>query len=537
MKQKSNVQRLRHIIQIVFLLIVLGVVLARSLDEVGISIPLFSGASLHAICPFGGVVTLYELIATGRFVQKIHESSVILTSLVLILAVLFGPVFCGWVCPFGTFQEWLARLGKRLFKKRFDKIIPKSVDALLRYLRYAVLLWVVIMTAVSAKLIFSDYDPYYALFNFWTGEVAVTGLITLGVVIVLALIVERPFCRYACPYGALLGLSNFIRVFGIKRNANTCISCKACDRACPMTITVSTNETVRNHQCISCMKCTSESACPIEHTVDMGFGEFPHVEKKSPAKPLKMTIKTRTLAVIVLVIMLGGIFFTMLTGWWTTESAKVPRRISEGELAGVYDPADIRGAYSFGDIETNFGVPAEFMAESFGFDVRVAAEHKTKDVGEAYEAALEGTGAEMGTDSVRWLVSLYLGYPYDQEATTVLPKRGLDLMLAGGQISQEQYDTLIASHSIDLDGLNTSEAAAEEGGSDSGTTGVIEVTIRGKDTFSDIMDAGVSAALIEQALGFPIPSKNDVVRDVCEANGVEFSEFKTALGVLLQSQQ
>lgn len=90
---------------------------------------------------------------------------------------------------------------------------------------------------------------------------------------------------------------------------------------------------------------------------------------------------------------------------------------------------------------------------------------------------------------------------------------------------------------MDLTTLDISEPVAEEGVSDSGTTGVIELTIRGKDTFSDIMDEGVSAALIEQALGFPIPSKSDVVRDVCEANGIEFSEFKTALGVLLQSQQ
>jgi polyferredoxin len=89
-----------------------------------------------------------------------------------------------------------------------------------------------------------------------------------------SLFVERPFCKYACPYGALLGLTNFFRVFGIKRNKETCIDCKACDKACPMNINVSGAGTVRNHQCISCLECTSEAACPVKDTVELGAGKF-----------------------------------------------------------------------------------------------------------------------------------------------------------------------------------------------------------------------------------------------------------------------
>ena len=66
-----------------------------------------------------------------------------------------------------------------------------------------------------------------------------------------------------------MGLTNFFRIFKIRRNSETCIDCKACDRACPMNIKVSETETVRNHQCISCGECTSDSACPVEDTVDM----------------------------------------------------------------------------------------------------------------------------------------------------------------------------------------------------------------------------------------------------------------------------
>ena len=94
-----------------------------------------------------------------------------------------GPVFCGWVCPMGSLQEWIGKIGRKLSKKRFNWLIPPGVDNILRYLRYVVLLLVIIMTARSAELLFADIDPYYALFNFWSGEVALSALIILGVVI------------------------------------------------------------------------------------------------------------------------------------------------------------------------------------------------------------------------------------------------------------------------------------------------------------------------------------------------------------------
>ncbi|MCF7928978.1 MAG: 4Fe-4S binding protein [Spirochaetales bacterium] len=272
----------RRWVQIGFFVLIALISVNHTLDETGQAIPVLSSASLHALCPFGGVVSIYTYITDAAFVKKIHESAFILMGIVFVLTVLFGPVFCGWVCPFGTFQEWLGRIGRKLWKKRYNKFVLPGLDRVLRYLRYAVLAWVIIMTARTAQLVFLEVDPYFALFNFWTGEVALSGFIVLGVVIVLSLFVERPFCKYACPYGAALGLFNLFRVFSIRRNRNTCINCKLCDRNCPMNIPLSTAGTVRDPQCISCLQCTSESACPVKGTMELMVGQYTVLPASSP---------------------------------------------------------------------------------------------------------------------------------------------------------------------------------------------------------------------------------------------------------------
>ena len=137
------------------------------------------------------------------------------------------------------------------------------------YLRYLVLGWVLYTTVATGKLIFEKYDPHFALFNFWTGEVAISGLIVLGLIIVASFFVERSFCKYACPLGAVLGIFNLIRIFKIKRNTETCVNCNLCTKNCPMNIPVATSTTVRNHHCITCLECTSEQACPAENTEEL----------------------------------------------------------------------------------------------------------------------------------------------------------------------------------------------------------------------------------------------------------------------------
>ena len=266
-KKHSNGQKVRAAIQIGVFVFIMILALVKWVKEMGVVIPWLPEISLHAICPFGGVVTVYEFFTTGGFLPKLHSAAFILMALGLVVAFFFGPLFCGYACPLGSYQEWIGKLGRKLFPMRYGKVIPRGLDRVLRYLRYGVLAMVMYQTIVAGKLVFQEVDPFYALFNFMTGEVALSALVILGVVTVLSLLVERPWCRYLCPYGALLGLFNLIRIFPIRRRESSCIHCGKCDRACPMQIEVSKKNAVRDPQCISCHLCVSGNACPVADTV------------------------------------------------------------------------------------------------------------------------------------------------------------------------------------------------------------------------------------------------------------------------------
>ncbi|MGF7186844.1 polyferredoxin [Desulfitispora alkaliphila] len=261
----------RALVQVFFFLLVAGIVTNRQLVETGNAIPFLAEASIHAICPFGGVESMYQYLVVGSYTREIFQSSFVLMYLVFAMTLLFGAVFCGWVCPLGTVQEWVGKLGRKIFGFKYNKMIPKKVDAAMRYLRYLVLGWVLYGTAKMGHLIFKSIDPYYALFQFWTGEVAVTAFIVLALTLGGSLLVERPWCKYLCPYGAVLGAVAKIRVFALNRNPDTCVSCNLCSNNCPMNIDVADAKSIRHSQCIGCMECTSEAICPAPNTVIMGM--------------------------------------------------------------------------------------------------------------------------------------------------------------------------------------------------------------------------------------------------------------------------
>ncbi|MBE6419511.1 MAG: 4Fe-4S binding protein [Akkermansiaceae bacterium] len=165
---------------------------------------------------------------------------------------LLGVFFCGWVCPLGAAQDWATWLGRKLRLPRLR--IPQRVQQYLQLSRYVLY---ALLTLGIVVAIFKGPYHYSMLLHgvFYTG-----GAIFIICMIVLGLFTDRPFCNYLCTGGARMGLFSVLRIFGIKRNTNTCGGCGLCTRKCPMNIDVAHTDFVRHPNCIGCLQCVS--TCP-----------------------------------------------------------------------------------------------------------------------------------------------------------------------------------------------------------------------------------------------------------------------------------
>ncbi|MHC1715002.1 MAG: 4Fe-4S binding protein [Acidaminococcaceae bacterium] len=208
------------------------------------------------------VQLIFVAILIGGLYKFVKPAFVV----ILPLAFLAGNFFCGWLCPFGTAQEIFGKLGSFFIKKKF-KVSP-SLQLYLQFSRY-ILAAIVLAHIVDSFVDLSSINAYKTFMRAMSGNLAQTvATFIMGTFLVVALFFERPFCNYFCPEGIKFGLASLTRFFSIKRNSDTCIHCKCCDKACPMNIEVSKGNHVRNAQCINCFKCIA--ACPKQDTLTYG---------------------------------------------------------------------------------------------------------------------------------------------------------------------------------------------------------------------------------------------------------------------------
>lgn len=170
------------------------------------------------------------------------------------LSVLFvGVFFCGWLCPFGTIQEWIFWSAKKLKIKQYR--VPVNIQQYLqisRYLFYAV-------SALGITFFFLS-SRYYFNHNLVMGMLTWLSGLTLAAFLIASVFIERPFCNYFCMKGAADGVMSVVRPLSIAREENQCIHCHLCDKSCPMNILVESHNFIRHPNCINCFKCIS--ACP-----------------------------------------------------------------------------------------------------------------------------------------------------------------------------------------------------------------------------------------------------------------------------------
>lgn len=241
-----------------------------------------------------------------------------------------------------------------------------------------------------------------------------------------------------------------------------------------------------------------------------------------------MTLTSKPLSVMLFVILFGGIAFSSAMGWWATESTKEPATFTEGEFAGLANPADIRGSYTFGDIANSFDVTPEILAQAFGVTTDDPAAFAVKELETIY---LE-SGYEIGTNSVRMFVAFYTGLPFDLTIEeTVMPQTATDILLAKGNLTPEQV-AYLETHTVNVyepapavEPVPESTLEAEE----THDPVAEEYTVKGKTTFGDLILWGVPKETIEALIGADMPDPAMKVKDYAAANGLDFETLKLAL--------
>ncbi|MCJ7687911.1 MAG: 4Fe-4S binding protein, partial [Clostridiaceae bacterium] len=240
-KKKINIiQILRFFSQIVFLILLPGL-FTLAFSQLKIVYLMFMKGDFNFIKAFPNLI---EVVTT------------------LLITILLGRFFCGWMCAFGTFNDFIYMISKNVFKVKFK--MNAKVDSILKYFKYVILLFIVyFMWTVGSKL-FDNSSPWDAFAQIPQFSQAVPdyalGFLILVFIIIGAIFIERFFCRYLCPLGAVFAITSKMRLFKIDKPSAKCGECRICTKNCPMGIKLYKNEKVNNGECINCLRCTE--VCP-----------------------------------------------------------------------------------------------------------------------------------------------------------------------------------------------------------------------------------------------------------------------------------
>ena len=230
-----------------------------------IQLAAFIAAPALFITVFSSIGEIFRAVIGSTF--RIQESlgRTILAAAVFLITFIWGRFFCGFICSFGAMQDLLWAFGKHIPKRL---TVPEKADRVLKYLKYLVLAFVVICIWTFAWLGDTVWSPW-TIFGMYSspfkGFAPATYLLSIGALLMLLIIigsvfVERFFCKYFCPLGALFAIASRFRLFKIKKPSEGCGSCRACTKNCAMSIPLYKHDKVESGECIDCLKCLN--ACP-----------------------------------------------------------------------------------------------------------------------------------------------------------------------------------------------------------------------------------------------------------------------------------
>lgn len=265
-------------------------------------------AGVEGWLPIAALMNLRATVLTGTF-PSVHPAGLFLLLAFLAISFLMRKAFCGWLCPIGTVSEYLWRVGRKLFRRNVR--LPRVLDLALRGLKYLLLglfLYAVLSMPLEGLIDFL-HGPYgliadVKMLNFFR-LMGTAALIVVAALVIASVFIQNFWCRYLCPYGALMGLVALISPARIRREKSACVDCGKCGKACPSALPVDKLVTIRSAECMACMECVA--ICPAKDALKLTW-VVPH--RKIPAWAI---------AAAIAVIFAGVVSWARLTGHWNSD--------------------------------------------------------------------------------------------------------------------------------------------------------------------------------------------------------------------------
>ena len=313
-------QRMRLIVQGLFVALNawIGVqffLWVRGIERGSQGLALGRPAGVEGWLPIAGLMNLKYLIVTGH-IAPIHPAAMFLLISFLLMSLLLKKAFGSWLCPVGTLSEYLWKIGRRIFGRNLTP--PRWLDATLRSLKYVLLAFFIgVIAWMSADALAGFMMTPYGLIadvkmlDFFR-TLTVTGIIVLGILAGLSLLIQNFWCRYLCPYGALMGLVSLLSPTKIRRDTEACIDCGKCSKACPAQLKVDQLVQIRSVECSACMACVA--SCPVENALQFAL---PPKKAAAPIERWRGRVAgPRAVAAMIAVLFFGLVFFARMTGHW-----------------------------------------------------------------------------------------------------------------------------------------------------------------------------------------------------------------------------
>jgi polyferredoxin len=282
----------------------------RFYESGGTTVSVSRPAGVEGWLPIAALMNLKRLIVTGE-VAEMHAAGMFLLIAFLGVSLLLRKAFCSWLCPVGTLSEMLWKLGRDVFRKNWK--LPRWLDIPLRSLKYVLLgLFLYAVGSMSAEAIAAFLAGPYGMvadvkmLNLFRKMTTATA-ITIGFLLIASVFVQNFWCRYLCPYGALMGLASLLSPARIRRDPEPCIDCGKCAKACPSLLPVDQLVQIRSAECTGCMECVA--VCPAEGALALTL-------------PRKRRVPGWAVAAATVTLFLSVYGYAQYMGYWNTHLPK-----------------------------------------------------------------------------------------------------------------------------------------------------------------------------------------------------------------------